>query len=115
MSEAPSNQGSPALPTSAPKAEPRCTLLVMCVECGRGAEAPLPIDHRTLSLFLATQGWYPSVLTPPGQGPEVPILLAAICPICAQQAFPPEVLKAAEQRRQELLRAAQQAVQGAAR
>lgn len=110
-SPSPDNQAA-SLPTPP---EPRCALLVMCVECGQGAEAPLPIDQRTFSLFLATQGWFPSVLTPPGQGPEVPILLGALCLSCAQQAFPPEVLKAAEERRQELLRAARQSVQGVAR
>lgn len=102
------NSGTPA----APRPEPTCALLVMCVECGQGIEAPLPIDHRAFSFLLATHGWFPSVLTPPGQGPDVPILLGALCLSCAQQVFPPEVLKVAEERRQQLLRTAQQAVQG---
>lgn len=90
--------------------EPKCALLVMCVECGQGIEAPLPIDQRAFAYLLATHGWYPSVLTPPGSGPEVPVLLAAICPNCAQQVFSAEHVQAAEQRRQQLLQAAQGAV-----
>lgn len=97
---------SPPSPPAAPvRPEPRSAWLVMCVHCGQGTEAPLPFDHAGLSRFLAQIGWYVSVLTPPGQGPEVPILLAALCGICAQAVFPPEVLKVAEERRQQLLQA----------
>lgn len=89
--------------------EPKCALLVMCVECGQGIEAPLPIDYRAFVYLLATQGWFPSVLTPPGQGPEVPILFGALCSSCAQQRYPPEVLQAAEERRQQMLQSMQAA------
>jgi len=85
-------------------AEPKCTLLVMCAECGQGFEAPLPIDRDAFARQLARHGWFLSVLTPPGQGPEVPILFGAVCAECAPTAFPPEVLKIAEERRQMLLR-----------
>jgi hypothetical protein len=62
----------------------------MCTECGRGIDAPLPIDHETFERFLAQVSWYVAVLTPPG---EVPIVLSAVC----------GVLRAAEERRQQLL------------
>lgn len=99
---------NPPVQSQAPaQPEPRCTFLVMCVQCGQGAEAPLPLDRDGTARFLAQIGWYVSVLTPPGQGPEVPILLAALCLTCAQAVYPPEVLKVAEERRQQMLQAPQ--------
>jgi hypothetical protein len=83
--------------------EPPCALLVMCVQCGQGVEVPLPTDRDTIARVLAQHGWLMSVLTPPGQGPEVPIVIGALCMSCAPNVFPPEVLKVAEERRQQLL------------
>jgi len=80
--------------------DPKCALLVMCGVCGKGVEAPLPLDRETLELFLAQILWFISVLTPPG---HVPVLFSALCGDCARGAFPPEVLRAAEDRRQKLL------------
>ena len=92
-------QGSP----QAPMPEPTCALLVMCAACGAGVEAPLPIDRPTIELFLARQGWFMGVLSPP----EAQILLGAICTACAQERYPPEVFKVVEERRRLLLQAAQ--------
>ena len=103
---------SQAAPPS-PGPEPVCALLAMCVECGEGAELPLPIDNRALAFYLAQRGWFISVMSPPNQGPEVPMILGPICTACAQQIYPPEVFAAAEQRRQQLLQAAAQAAQAA--
>ncbi len=97
------NQASPQVP----RPEPKFALLVMCVECGEGVEAPLPIDHKTIALLLAQRGWFMSVLSPPGQGPEVPILGAALCTACAPSVYSPAVMKIVELRRQEMLQAAQ--------
>lgn len=83
--------------------EPQCALLAMCCQCGDGIEVALPIDQRSLSLRLAQNGWFVSVLTPPDQGPEVPLLFGALCTACAQTTYPPEVFQIAEQRRQEML------------
>ena len=107
------NPNSQAAPPS-PRPEPLCALLAMCVECGQGIEVPLPVDQRALAFHLAQSGWFISVMTPPGQGPEVPMLLGPLCTACAQQVYSPEVFAAAEQRRQQLLQAAQaaQAAQG---
>jgi hypothetical protein len=82
---------------------PKCALLVMCVECGAGAEVLLPTDRDAIALLLAQKGWFTSVLSPPGQGPEVPILIGALCASCAPTVFPPEVLRIAEERRQKML------------
>jgi hypothetical protein len=82
---------------------PPCALLVMCCDCGKGLEAPLPLDQATFALFLARQSWFVSVLSPPGQGPEKPLLFGALCMECAPKVFPPEVMKAAEERRQQML------------
>jgi hypothetical protein len=82
---------------------PTCALLVMCVECGQGAEVPLPTDRDAIARLLAKKGWFTSVLSPPGQGPEVPILIGALCASCAPTVFPPEVLKVAEERRKKIL------------
>jgi hypothetical protein len=79
---------------------PECALLVMCGECGRGTEVPLPVDQTALALFLARGGWFMAVLTPPGQAP---VLFGALCGDCALGVFPPEVLRAAEEHRQRLL------------
>lgn len=101
------NPGSSTQAPTAMPAEPRTAWLLMCVQCGQGTEAPLPLDRDGTARFLALIGWYVSVLTPPGQGPEVPILLAALCASCAQAIYPPEVMKVAEERRQQMLQAAQ--------
>ncbi len=86
-----------------PETSPKCALLVMCGECGRGVEVPLPLSHASLERFLAQSAWFMSVLTPPG---EVPILFGALCGDCAPSAFPPEVLRVAEERRQRMLQGA---------
>lgn len=86
-----------------PSAPPPCALLVMCNECGRGVEAPLPMDQDLLSRILAQQAWFVAVLSPPGQ---VPILLSALCGECAPKVFAPEILRMAEERRQLLLQGA---------
>jgi hypothetical protein len=78
-------------------------LLLMCVECGQGVEALFPIERDAVALLLAQHGWFVSVMTPPGQGPEVPIVFGVLCDQCAPKVFPPEVMKAAEERRQQLL------------
>jgi hypothetical protein len=101
------NPGSSTQAPAASPAEPRTAWLLMCVQCGQGTEAPLPLDRDGVALFLAQIGWYVSVLTPPGQGPEVPILLAALCPNCAPAIYPPEVMRVAEERRKQMLQAAQ--------
>lgn len=88
------------VPTN-PAPAPPCALLVMCNECGRGVEAPLPLDQDQLARFLARHTWYGVVLTPPG---KVPILLGALCGECAPKSFGTEILRAAEERRQQLLR-----------
>jgi hypothetical protein len=90
-----------------PQPTPKVALLVMCVECGDGVEAVLPIDHRAIELLLAQRGWHMSALTPPGQGPEVPIVLCVLCSTCAPKMFPPEGVKALEERRQRILQAVQ--------
>jgi hypothetical protein len=93
--------------TDAPKSQPNCAVLVLCVECGADIEVPLPMDQRSFALCLALRGWFVSVMTPPGQGPEVPILFGALCTACAQKVYSPEIFKIAEERRQQLLQAAQ--------
>lgn len=93
-------------PSAAPPREPPSALLVMCAHCGQGVEAPLPIHRDALDRLLAARGWFISVLTPPKQGGTTPMLLGALCNACAPNIFPPEVLKAAEERRQQLLQAA---------
>ena len=105
------NPNSPAAPPPGP--EPVCALLAMCVECGEGTELPLPVDQRALAFFLAQRGWFISVMSPPNQGPEAPMILGPLCTACAQQVYPPEVFVVAEQRRQQLLQAAAQAAQAA--
>ena len=94
--------------------QPNCAVLVLCVECGAGAEVPLPMDQRSLAFHLAQRGWFVSVLTPPGHGPEVPILFGGLCTSCAQTVYSPEVFKVADERRQQMLQAVQ-AAQGAPR
>ncbi len=106
MSDPNPNPSTPVVPSIPSASEPKSAWLVMCLHCGQGIEVPLPFDREGLSRFLAQIGWYVSVLTPPGQPPEVPILFAALCASCAQVAFPPEILKAAEEHRQQLIQGA---------
>lgn len=96
MSTDPKSQAAPP--------SPKCALIVMCVECSDGAPVSLPMDREALALTLARRGWFEAVVPgPPGQGPEVPILLGALCGACAPKIFPPEVLKGAEDRRQKIV------------
>lgn len=92
---------------SKPSSPPNTAVLICCVECGDGAEIPLPMDQRSLAFCLAQRGWFVSVMTPPGQGPEVPFLFGALCTMCAQKVYSPEVFKIAEERRQQMLQAVQ--------
>ena len=87
--------------------QPNCAVLVLCVECGDGAEVPLPMDQRSLAFYLAHRGWFVTTMTPTGQGPEVPTLFGALCTTCAQKVYSPEVFKVADERRQQMLQAAQ--------
>lgn len=80
---------------------PTCALLVLCNECGRGVELPLPIDHESFPRSLARHAWFVVIITLPGQ---VPILFGALCGDCALKVFSPEILRAAEERRQRMLR-----------
>lgn len=97
--------------------EPKCALVVMCIECGQGIELPLPIDQHALTYLLAYSGWFVTVCPPaqPAQPTqptqEMPMVLGPLCAECAQKVYPPEVYAAAEQRRQQLLQAAAQAAQ----
>ena len=89
------------------KPAPAFVLLVLCVECGQGVELAFPIDQRSIALVLAQNGWFVSVLSPPDQGPTVPVVLGPLCSDCAPQVYPPEVFKFAEEQRQRLLQAVQ--------
>lgn len=82
---------------------PTFQMLLICAECGRGIEVPLPTDRSLLAIFLARQGWFMSVLTPPNQDPKIPIVLGALCSSCASHVWPPEALKSAEEWRQRAL------------
>ena len=86
--------------SSNPPTELSCSLLVLCVECGSGVEVPLPIDRDALARFLAQCGWFMAIMTGPG---HLPILFGVLCPGCAPRVFSPEILRAAEERRQKLL------------
>lgn len=92
-------------PVTAPS--PTFALVVMCGECGRGVDVPLPLDQHTYALHLAQHAWFVAVMSSPEQGPEVPILFGALCTECAPNIFPPEAMKLAEERRQHLLQMAQ--------
>ena len=95
------NASSPDPRSSSTTAEPRSALLLMCVHCGRGTEAPLPLDRDGFDLHLARICWFVSVLSPPGA--EAPALLGALCSTCAPTVFPPEVMRIAEERRQQIV------------
>jgi len=116
MTDSSNPNNPPAAPVLRPGAhvipsEPMCALLAMCVECGQGLELLLPIDQRALAFLLAQHGWFISVMSPPNQGPESPMLLGPLCTDCARKVYPAEVFAAAEQRRQQLLQSAEQAAQ----
>lgn len=110
----PTTPQTPQAPTPAvQRPEPLCSMLAMCVECGHGIELPLPLDQRALSQMLAAVGWFISVLQPPTQDPQARMVIGPLCAACAQQVYPPEVFKMAEQRRQQLLQVMQQQAQQA--
>lgn len=95
-------------PTPPPRAElPPCALFMMCVECGQGIEVPLPLEQEAFAIVLAQQAWFVTVLAPTEGQPETLPVLAALCTTCAPTIFQPEVMRAAEERRQALLRSIQ--------
>ncbi len=100
-------QAAQAPQAAAFRPEPACAMLARCVECGHGAELPLPFDQRALSIMLAQVGWFISVLSPPGQGSDR-IVIGPLCGMCAQKIYPADMYKMAEQRRQQLLQTLQQ-------
>lgn len=81
-------------------------MVVLCIGCGQGVEAPLPITREALAIQLAKLGWFLSIVSPPSQDPKVPITTAAVCNPCAQKMYPPEAFKAAEERRRQMAEAA---------
>jgi hypothetical protein len=105
----PSDLPDAQVPIPPPHVQPRCALLAMCVECGQGIELPMPFDQRGLGYLLALSGWFISMMSPPGQGPDAQLVLGPLCTACAQQVYPPEVFAAAEQRRQQLLQSVAEA------
>lgn len=76
-------------------------LVIICVEgrdpeCKGTVELPLPITGESLHEGLSKEGWYESVLTAPGQGQGVPILIGALCGPCAPHVHSPELLASAD-------------------
>jgi hypothetical protein len=86
------------------KDAPTGMLNVSCAECNDAVQVPFPIERDMLFRHLACKRWFLSVMTPPGQGKETPIVLGALCPRCAKRVLPPEVLKTAEKMRDEVSR-----------
>lgn len=66
-----------------------------CLECST--------DRAAIERLLAQHGWFMSMMSPPGQGPDVPIVVGAVCGTCAPTVCPPEALKVAEERRLKIL------------
>lgn len=94
-------------PPQASIPEPKAALLVLCMECGDRVEALMPIEHKAITILLAQRGWHMPMMRPPRQNPEVPALFGVHCATCAPKLYPPEMLKAAEEHRQMILKMAQ--------
>mgnify|MGYP001590491045 FL=1 len=56
-----------------------------------------PLTQEGLLAHLKAKAWFLSVVTPPGQGPDVPIVMAPLCRPCAV-AVMPELVKAVEEK-----------------
>jgi hypothetical protein len=80
--------------------------VVMCIGCGQGVEAPLPLTREALALQLARLGWFLSIVSEPNPDPKVPITTAPLCSPCAQKMQSPEAFKAADDRRRQAVEAA---------
>lgn len=64
--------------------------------CKKAISAPIPIYLDPLTQYLRQHGWFLSVLTPPNQGPDVPIEMGATCGDCTRRLMP-EAAKVAEE------------------
>lgn len=74
----------------------RSFLRVCCIACGLVTDAPLDEHHGVATTeFAQKQGWFVSVVTPPGQGKFV---LAPVCPGCAPKVYDPELLAHAKKK-----------------
>lgn len=56
-------------------------------------EVDFGLDKDALTKVLEENRWFLSVLTPSGQGPEVPLVLGPICERCAKEVMPEVVAK----------------------
>ena len=81
--------------------EPESALQVSCVECRNAIVAAFPVGREEFARILAKQGWYLSVMSPPGQAGLV--LLGPVCNDCAPRVYDPDLFKAAEEARLRLL------------
>lgn len=81
-------------------------LLLICsgpvLGCTEVVEIPFdePLTRDRLTELLRARNWFLSVVTPPGQGRDVPIDFAAICEPCAKVVMP-ELVEAAKKARGE--------------
>jgi hypothetical protein len=82
---------------------PEFMLRAPCVECRDALVVPLPVDKVALSELADEHAWHLSVLTPPGRGPDVPVVVGLLCPRCAERTYSPELLAVAEERRRKRL------------
>lgn len=66
-------------------------------DCPVYVEIPFdePLDMDRLTELLRERSWFLSVLTPPGQGEDVPVIFGPICEPCANEVMP-ELVDAAK-------------------
>lgn len=81
--------------------EAESALQIACVECRNAIVSAFPVGREEFARIVAKQGWYLSVLSPPGQGGLT--LLGPVCNECAPRVYDPDLFKAAEEARLRLL------------
>lgn len=70
------------------------SLVNVCVECGEVRHVPFAAlsSHDALARHLGADGWFLSVVTPPG---EPDVVMACLCGACAPKVHHPGVIEMA--------------------
>lgn len=81
-----------------------CCLLFLCTgpggkKCEEDVAVKFGLGRDELTKYLNEVGWFLSVLTPPGQGDDVPVVMGPICEPCAVVVMPEVVMAAKDQLR----------------
>ncbi len=92
------------MPEPKKKEGPETVLRLICAgaidvmppgSCQASLEVPFWLipDEDAMAMVMDEMDWFMSLVTPPGQGKDVPIVMCLLCPDCANKLHHPGVMK----------------------